>query len=231
MRNWFHVGCVVFPLTVLSLHLARGCLYGGRGPRSSWPWGGCWWCVHRAPSPTVGRDGGADRRRVPLLLSLQGLSTDVVVLFPVFVLAKWATVSGCVTAAAGFTCFTATIPATLAGILLLIDDSERVLCRLPLGLCDCALHLCTLCRNHVVGFPLSFRHGLLQLSHRLALHLINSLLCMPGRSNRTREHFSVSAGPWILTAVKENSIEQAWLPSQFLGSSGCLKNSRFLKVI
>lgn len=113
MRNWFHVGCVVFPLTVLSAHLARGCLYGGRGPRGGRPRGGCWWCVHRAPGPTVRRDGGADSRRIPLLLGLQGLSTDVVVLLPVFVLAKRATVSGCVTAAAGFTRFTATIPATL----------------------------------------------------------------------------------------------------------------------
>ena len=113
MRNWFRVGCVVFPPTVLSARLARCRLYGGRGPWGGRPGGGRWWCVHGAPGPTVGRDGGADGRCVPLLLGLQGLSTDVVVLLPVFVLAKGATVSGCVTAAAGLAGFTAAIPATL----------------------------------------------------------------------------------------------------------------------
>lgn len=113
MRNWFRVGCVVFPPTVLTCRLARGRLYGGRGPRGGGPRGGCWWCVHRAPGPAGGRGGGADSGRVPLLLGLQGLSADVVVLLPVLVLAKGAAVPGRVAAAAGFTCFTTTIPAAL----------------------------------------------------------------------------------------------------------------------
>lgn len=115
MKNWFRVGWVVVPLTVLSSRLARGCLYGRRGPRGGRPRGGCWWCVHGAPGPAVRRDGGADRRRVPLLLGLQGLSTDVVVFLPVFVLAEGATVPGRVTAAAGLTRLAAAIPATLRG--------------------------------------------------------------------------------------------------------------------
>lgn len=77
-----------FPLTVLSSRLARGCLYGRGGPRGGRPRGGCWWCVHGAAGPAVGRDGGADSGRVPLLLGLQGLAADVVVLLPVLVLAK-----------------------------------------------------------------------------------------------------------------------------------------------
>lgn len=167
--------------------LARGRLYGGRGPRGGGPRGGCWWRVHRAPGPAGGRGGGADGGRVPLLLGLQGLSADVVVLLPVLVLAKGAAVPGRVAAAAGFTCFTTTIPAALTGVLLLIDDSQRVLCRLPLGLGHRALHLGALGRDHVMGFPLGLGHSLLQLGHCLALHLVDGLLCVPGGPNRTRE--------------------------------------------
>lgn len=72
----------------------------------------------------------------------------------------------------------------LARILLLIDDGQRVLRRLPLGLSHCALHLGALGRDHVMGFPLGLRHGLLQLGHRLPLHLVDRLLCVPGRPHR-----------------------------------------------
>lgn len=97
----------------LSLGLARRRLYGGGGSRGGRPRSGCWWCVHWAPSPTTGCDRGADSGRVSLLWGLQGLSTDVVMLLPVFMLTKRATVSGCVTATARLTCFPATVPATL----------------------------------------------------------------------------------------------------------------------
>ena len=103
----------VFPPTVLSARLARCRLYGGRGPWGGGPGGGGRRRVHRAPGPAAGRDGGADGGRVPLLLGLQGLSTDVVVLLPVFVLAKGATVPGRVTAAAGLAGLPAAVPATL----------------------------------------------------------------------------------------------------------------------
>ena len=105
----------VFPPTVLSARLARCRLYGGRGPWGGGPGGGGRRRVHRAPGPAAGRDGGADSGRVPLLLGLQGLAADVVVLLPVFVLAKGATIPGGVAAAAGLAGLPAAVPATLRG--------------------------------------------------------------------------------------------------------------------
>ena len=63
----------------------------------------------------------------------------------------------------------------LAGVLLLVDDRERVLGRLSLGLSHSALHLGALGADHVVGLALSLRHCLLELRHGLSLHLVHSL--------------------------------------------------------
>lgn len=112
MRNWF-IFCCVFVFRVSSSVLTRSCLYGGWGSRGSGPRSGCWWSVDGAPGPTAGRHGGAHCWCLSLLLGLEGLSTDVMVLLPVLMLAKGATIPCCVATTAGFTSFPATVPATL----------------------------------------------------------------------------------------------------------------------
>lgn len=105
--------CCVFVFRVLSSVLTGSRLYGGWGSRGGGPRSGCWWSVDGAPSPAAGRHGGAHCWCLSLLLGLEGLSTDVMVLLPVLMLAKWATVSCCVATTTGFTSFPATVPATL----------------------------------------------------------------------------------------------------------------------
>jgi len=103
----------VFAFRVSSSVLTRSCLYGGWGSGGGGPRSGCWWGVDGAAGPTAGRHGGAHCWCLSLLLGLEGLSTDVMVLLPVLMLAKWAAVSCCVATTAGFTSFPATVPATL----------------------------------------------------------------------------------------------------------------------
>lgn len=102
-----------FVFRVSSSVLTRSCLYGGRGSRGGGPRSGCWWSVNGAPGPAAGCHGGAHCWCLSLLLGLECLSTDVMVLLPVLMLAKRATVSCCVATTAGFTSFPATVPATL----------------------------------------------------------------------------------------------------------------------
>lgn len=105
--------CCVSVFRVSSSVLTRSRLYGGWGSRGGGPRSGCWWSVDGAAGPAAGRHGGAHCWCLSLLLGLEGLSTDVMVLLPVLMLAKWATVSCCVATTAGFTSFPATVPATL----------------------------------------------------------------------------------------------------------------------
>lgn len=91
MRNWFHffLLCFLFlSFRVLSSVLTRSCLYGGWGSRGGGPRSGCWWSIDGAPGPAAGSHGGAHCWCLSLLLGLEGLSTDVMVLLPVLMLAK-----------------------------------------------------------------------------------------------------------------------------------------------
>lgn len=156
--------------------LTSGCFSGRRRPRRCRPGRRCRRRIHGAPSPAARCHRGACGWRFPLLLCLESLSTDVVVLLPVFVLTKGPTIPCGVAATAGFTGLAPAVPAALTRVFLLVNNSKCILRCLPLGFCHRPLHLGSLCGDHFMGFPFSFRHCFLKLCHCLAFHLVHSFL-------------------------------------------------------
>lgn len=109
-------------------------------------------------------------------MSLKARAADEVMPLPVFVLAEGAAVTGRVAAAARLAGFSATVPATLTGILLLIDDQDGVLLSFSLRFGEGLLHLGSFRCDHLKSLLLGLRYCLLHFIHGLTLHLIHCLL-------------------------------------------------------
>ncbi len=101
----------------------------------------------------------------------------------------------------------------LTRVFLLVDDWECILCRLSFGLGHSALHLGSLCADHLVSLALGLWHGFLQLRHGLPFHLIHSFFWKkehsafkcPGHSNRNPANSSER-----ITDVMFGSQTRSW---------------------
>lgn len=94
---------------------------------------------------------------------MQTLATETVVPLPVLVLAEGTTVASNIAATARLTGFSATVPAVLCRLFLLIDDKESIFRSLPFDICYGLLHSSSLSCNHFKGFLFCLSYSLLYL--------------------------------------------------------------------